>query len=264
MGSSRLPGKVVCEIAGKPMLAWVVERARRALTLDEVVVATSTHADDDPIETFCQEEEFFCFRGSMHDVLDRYYQAACALKAEILVRITGDCPFIDPGLIDATVGALWDNQKESTRKDRFKPTEYPSPIGQTPRYDFTANRLPPPWGRTYPIGLDVEVCTFDALEIAWREASEPHHREHVMPFLYENTDRFKIRLINHKIDYGDMRWTVDTPQDLKLVRQVASHFQDDSFSWLDIIALFERAPELADINADVQHKTALDVDERTQ
>jgi spore coat polysaccharide biosynthesis protein SpsF len=152
------------------------------------------------------------------------------------------------------------------------------------RFDFVANRLPPPWGRTYPIGLDVEVFTFDALERAWRTAIPKHQREHVTPFLYEGTpiDQLKysipnspyssamtpdgqhVALLHHTPDYGDLRWTVDTPADLELARQIAAHFPDDTFTWKDILALVQSKPELTQINAKVQHKTHLDVDERNE
>jgi len=132
-------------------------------------------------------------------------------------------------------------------------------------YDFAANRLPPPWGRTYPIGLDTEVCTFHALETAWKEAREPHQREHVMPYFYDHQERFRILLVNHDQDYGDMRWTVDTAEDLELVRQIFARFAPrGDFSWLEVLELFQREPELARINAQVRHKTYDEVDNRSQ
>jgi len=132
------------DIAGKPMLAHVVERTRRAEWVDEVVVATTVETSDDPVAALCTERGYPCVRGSMHDVLDRYYQAAKAYQAEIIVRITADCPVIDPGLIDAVLQLF---------------------VEADPPYDFIANRLPE--GRTYPIGLDTEVCSMAALETAW-------------------------------------------------------------------------------------------------
>jgi spore coat polysaccharide biosynthesis protein SpsF len=259
MASSRLPGKVLLDIVGQPMLARVVERARRARTVEQTVIATTVDVSDDPIERLCAERGYPCFRGSAYDVLDRYYQAARQFGAEIVVRVTADCPVIDPELIDEVVMALlgeefmsgqWTVDSSST----FQPST---------RYDFAANRLPPPWGRTYPIGLDVEVCTFSGLEIAWREARLPHQREHVMPFFYDNPERFRICLVNHDVDLSAYRWTVDTPEDLELLRQVYARFDGgDEFSWLDVLALFEREPELRQINARVQHKDYREVDER--
>ncbi len=197
MSSSRLPGKVLKEIHGKPMIAWVVERTRQAKAVDFVAVATTSDPADDAIENWCRESQTACYRGSMFDVLDRYYQAAKLFAADIVVRVTADCPVIDPQVIDDTIAAFFANQA-----------------------DFAANRLPPPWGRTFPIGLDTEVCSFTALERAWKEAKEAHEREHVMPFLYDVPDRFKVYQLNTSPDYGALRWTVDTPEDLDFIRAV--------------------------------------------
>lgn len=240
MASSRLPGKVLQDIAGKPMLSHVVERARRAKTLDEVIVATTTEPEDGAIEALCSEMDCPVYRGLLHDVLDRFYQAAKAYRAEGVVRFTADCPLLDPEVVDHTV------------------TEF-----LKSGVDFAANRLPPPFRRTYPIGLDTEVCTFTALERAWREAVEKHEREHVMPYFYDSPGRFKILRVDYEVDYGNRRWTVDTPADLALVRKIFERFQGRlDFNWLDVLALFDREPELAEINAEVRHKTYLDVDGR--
>jgi spore coat polysaccharide biosynthesis protein SpsF len=213
MGSTRLPGKVLADIEGRPMLARVVDRALKARTLQGVVVASSRSDSDDPIASSCEELGFTCFRGS--------------------VRITGDCPLIDPDLIDQAVGIF---------------------LAADPPWDLVANRLPE--GRDFPVGLDIEVCGREALKTAWLEAAEPHQREHVLPFIYEDRDRFRVYRVRHKPGYGDMRWTVDEPADLELVRRVFSHFGgSDHFSWLDVIALFGEKPELREINADVVHRT---------
>ena len=209
--------------------------------MDETLVATTTDPTDDAIADFCVRQQIPCFRGSLLDVLDRYYQAALSCQAEILVRLTGDCPFIDPVLVDETIEAL---QHEGA--------------------DFACNRLPPPFTRTYPIGLDVEVCTFKALETAWKNASEKHEREHVMPYLYEVPGRFKVVKIDYSSDYGALRWTVDTPKDLEFVRAVYTAFDNrNDFSWLDVLHLVQAHPEIAEINANVQHKTMFDVDKRS-
>lgn len=263
MSSSRLPGKVLLDIAGQPMLAHVVERARRAQRVDQVVVATTTDPSDDPIQAFCEGRGYACWRGSLHDVLERYYQAARHFEAGIVVRITADCPLIDPQVVDDTIAALFGGE-------------------EMPAWDFAANRLPPPWTRSYPIGLDTEVCTFAALEQAWKNAHEPHQREHVLPYLYQHSTvfdslespapppaeslapgQFRVLLVNHRPDYGALRWTVDTPADLELLRQVFARLGGRAdFTWLDVLALFEQEPELAQINASITHKTAFDVDER--
>jgi spore coat polysaccharide biosynthesis protein SpsF len=242
MASSRLPGKVLKEIAGKAMLEHVVKRARQAKTIDEVVVATTTEPEDTEIEKFCQDHSIQVYRGSLNDVLDRFYQAAKTYRADVIVRLTADCPLLDPGVVDHTVEVFLQG-----------------------RFDFAANRLPPPFKRTYPIGLDTEVCSFAALEKAWQEAKEPYEREHVMPYLYEVHGRFKIIQVDYEKDYGDRRWTVDTPEDLELVRQVFARLRDQNhFTWLDVLAVFEREPQLVQINRQIQHKTFLDVDERAK
>lgn len=242
MSSSRLPGKVMLDIAGKPMLSWVVERVRRSKRIQMVGVATTTDPSDDALAQYCQTQGYTCYRGNLFDVLDRYYQAALKFQADVVVRITADCPLIDAEVVDQTINELLANGA-----------------------DFSANRLPPPWKRTFPIGLDTEVCTFAALERAWKEAREPFEREHVMPYLYDQEGRFNVRVVNHDPDYGAMRWTVDTPQDIQLVREIYKRFDGrEYFGWEEVLRLFEQEPELAGINADVRHKTALDVDERAK
>lgn len=273
--SSRLPGKVLLDIAGEPMLVRVVERARRAKTLNRIVVATTIDPSDDVIEALCIERSYAYYRGSQQDVLDRYYQAARAFGAEVIVRITADCPLIDPDVIDETVNAFYGEPSHNHQSPL-------SPTSLSPAYDFAANRLPPPWGRTYPIGLDTEVCTFQALECAWKEADQPYQREHVMPYIYEpvraqhfsslqetRPERndpakdFRVLLVNHDPDYGHLRWTVDTPEDLDLIRQIFVLLGGrDDFTWLDVLALFKREPGLAQINAQVRHKGYQAVDTR--
>ncbi|MDX9865089.1 MAG: glycosyltransferase family protein [Anaerolineaceae bacterium] len=242
MGSSRLPGKVMQEIDGRPMLEWVITRAGRAKLVDEVAVATTTDASDDPIETYCKAHHVPVYRGDAFDVLDRYYQAARVFQADVIVRLTADCPLLDPYVVDQTVRRFF-----------------------TEGADFAANRLPPPFKRTFPIGLDTEVCSFAALERAWKEADQKYQREHVMPYLYDTKGRFKVVVVNNPEDFGDQRWTVDTPEDLEFVRQVAAGFGHfDDFNWMDVLALLDRNPALLEINAQIKHKTMKDVDERNE
>lgn len=274
MSSSRLPGKVLLDIGGEPMLARVVERALCAKLVDQVIVATTTDPSDDPIAEFCAERGYNFTRGSLNDVLDRYYQAAREYEAEIVVRLTADCPVLDPDVVDQTIAVI---ASEATQSPSI-PAETAASRELAPRgdmnFDFVANRLPPPMGRTFPIGLDTEVCTFAALENAWTNATEKHQREHVMPYLYEGVNlqtfqhanlstgvsqrNFKIALLNHDLDYGALRWTVDTPEDLEFIREIFGRFDNDDFSWHDILALLDREPELAKINADVHHKTLME------
>jgi spore coat polysaccharide biosynthesis protein SpsF len=267
MGSSRLPGKVLLNIHGEPMLGRVVRRARKAATVDQVVVATTTDLADDPVADLCEQQGYPHTRGSLQDVLDRYYQAARQFEVEIIVRLTADCPLLDPGLVDQTVRALF---TPAGAPETPSTTPFPlSPVSSSPTFDFAANRLPPPWKRTYPIGLDVEVCTFAALERAWREASQPYQREHVMPYLYmgalgaEGLPVFRVKVIDYPEDHGSLRWTVDTPEDLELVREVYRRLGErEDFTWLDVLALFEQDPSLAQINAGVQARLVSEVDER--
>jgi spore coat polysaccharide biosynthesis protein SpsF len=202
-------------------------------------------------------------------VLDRYYQAARASKAEIVVRITADCPLVDPELVDETIQTLLGD-----------PVSRPPGSSGHTDFDFAANRLPPPWQRTYPIGLDTEVCTFSSLERAWKEASEPPEREHVMPYMYEDVRLepvgnqlstgksrrgFRVALLDSPKDYGMYRWTVDTAEDLEFVRQVYGYLGGrHDFSWKDVLALVESHPALMQINANVKHRSLRDVDERAR
>lgn len=255
LGSSRLPGKVLLDIAGKPMLSRVVSRLRRSALLDGLVVATTVDALDEPLVEFCRDNGYVCLRGSQFDVLDRYYQAAREMQATNVVRITADCPLIDPGLVDQVV-------------HEFMRTGV----------DFAANRLPPPFGRTYPIGLDIEICSFKALERAWQEADQPYQREHVMPYFYEDTALqkisptlsqattgrgFKVLLMDHDPDLGTLRWTVDTAADLEFMRQVYTQLGGgDDFSWVQVLKLVQEHPDIAGINSAERHKFLHEVDDR--
>lgn len=236
MGSTRLPGKVLMDIAGQPMLVRVARRLALARSLDSWLIATSHLTRDDPIADLCAQMGFPCFRGDPFDLLDRYYRAAQHARAEVIVRVTADCPLLDPALVDATVQAF---------------------LHAEPPADFVTNRLPRQ--RTYPIGLDTEVCSMAALEHAWKEAGEPHQREHVMPFLYEQPDRFRIVLLDHDEDLGGLRWTVDTAEDLAFVREVYARMSPrEDFGWLEVLRLVRDDPDLAAINAHVEHRTERD------
>lgn len=240
MTSSRLPGKVLIDIAGFPMLYHVIKRVSSALMVDQIVVATTDDPTDDPIEEFCKSKNVSCFRGHPFDVLDRYYQAASKFQADIIVRITADCPIMDPLLIDSLIQSYLETE-----------------------VDFAANRLPPPWKRTYPIGLDIEIVHFKALEKAWREAETQFEREHVMPYFYDQPGRFKILLAHHEPDYGEKRWTVDTPQDLELINLIFQNFSPRiDFSWLEIIDLTKSNPDLEKINTGINAKNVVEVDTR--
>ncbi len=227
--STRLPMKVMKEISGKPMLTRVVRRVKRARRLHQVLVATSTSAHDDPIEDLCDWEGWPCFRGKEEDVLDRYLEAAKAYGGDPIVRITSDCPLIDPALIDETIDVF-----------------------QSGTWDYVSNTLEP---RTFPRGLDTEVFSFAALERAWKEDKHSSWREHVTPYIYRHPEGFRLKGVVHHEDLSAMRWTVDTPEDLELVRRIYASFDgEDHFTWKEVLGLLEERPEWIDINRDVPQK----------
>lgn len=231
MGSTRLPGKVLMDIGGRTALARVVRRLSRATLINEVVVATSDLHTDDAIVQECKRLGVACFRGSEADVLDRYYWAAKNSDADAVVRITSDCPLIDPQLVDEIIQVFEGRQA-----------------------DYASNVIP----RTYPRGLDTEVFTAEALAWAWLEAREPHQREHVTPYFYEHPGTFKIASAAGDADLSHYRWTLDTHEDLDLIRAVYSRFGNrDDFSWRDVLDLMEREPELSRMNAHIVQKAVL-------
>ncbi len=232
MGSSRLPGKVLADIQGQPMLAHVVNRVRRAKRVDDVIVATSDEPGDNPLAELCARQGWSCYRGSHLDVLDRYYQAAATFHADVIVRITSDCPLIDAAIIDMVAGRVIDSDGT---------------------IDYCANVLAP---RTFPRGLDAEAFTRSALIRNWTEASDPSCREHVTPYFYRNPELFRLAHVMNSTDESAHRWTVDTPEDLQLVRQIFGHFAGRDFGWQDVMNAFRRHPEWMQINAHVQQKAA--------
>lgn len=230
MGSTRLSGKVLHSILDKPMLWHVVERVRRARQIHEVVVATTSREADQVIVDLCQKYGWPCFRGSEEDILDRYYRTALNHQADVVVRVTSDCPLIDPGVVDQVVTTFLENQHA---------------------FDYVSNALPP---QTFPRGLDTEVFSFAALERAWREDDNPAWREHVTPYIYHHPEKFKLRAVVNDVDYSYMRWTVDTIEDLTFVRKVYEHFGNSFFSWRDVIEVLEEHPEWLEINRHVKQK----------
>jgi spore coat polysaccharide biosynthesis protein SpsF len=228
MGSTRLPGKVLKDLEGATMLARVVERVRRARTIDELLIATTDRPADDAVVAECRRLSAPVSRGDQDDVLDRYYRAAQLVKAEVVVRITSDCPLIDPEITDKTVSAF---------------------LEALPDYASNVQT------RTYPRGLDTEVMSFAALARAWQGARKRHEREHVTPFIFEHPDEFKLLSVTGEADYSSQRWTVDTPEDLEFVRAVYARFKNNpEFLWRDVIDLLEREPQLAELNRFVMQK----------
>jgi spore coat polysaccharide biosynthesis protein SpsF len=228
MGSTRLPGKVLKDICGETMLARVVRRVQRARTLSQVIVATTISPADDLLVAECKRLEVTVFRGAEQDVLDRYYWAAQANLAEAVVRITSDCPLIDPGVVDQVVYAF---------------------LSAEP--DYASNTLE----RTYPRGLDIEVMAAASLERAWREAREFYQRVHVTPYFYENPNLFCLLSVKAESDYSGYRLTVDTPEDLVFVQKVYARLKNDiSTTWMNVVQLLAREPALIELNRHIQQK----------
>ncbi len=224
MGSTRLPGKVLAPISGHPMLWHILSRLASVPSIDGMVVATSELPADDPVASLCQRRGVDCFRGSEGDVLDRYYRAAQHCRADSVLRITGDCPLIDPEIVERILCVYRDG-----------------------RWDYVSNTIV----RTFPDGLDVEVFSFDALERAWLQATRMSEREHVTPYIWKNGACFTQMQVTQKDNFSGLRWTVDEPEDLTAVRRIyqALFEKGQVFLMRDTIGLLERHPEWAGINA---------------
>lgn len=232
MGSTRLPGKVLRPVKNRPLLQYHLSRLAGAESLDQIVVATTTAAEDDVIERFCRERGVAVFRGSGNDVLDRYYQCATAYDAGIVVRVTADCPLIDPALIDLVV-------------DSYR--------AQQPAADYV--RLNTGY---YPLGVDAEVFAFSALEKAWREADQPDFREHVTPYLYKRPDLFLCHAFHESgVEYGGYRLCVDEQPDFDLVKRILEDLYDQNplFSYLEVVNYLQDRPDLRQINQGVKQRT---------
>jgi glutamate-1-semialdehyde-2,1-aminomutase len=225
MGSTRLPRKVLMEICGKPLLWHVVNRVSYSKYISQIVIATSTNPKDDEIEKFAKKYNINIFRGSENDCLDRYYKAAKKYKADVVVRITADCPLICPEIIDRVI------------------SEYIKG-----KFDYVTNSII----YTYPDGVDVEVFSFETLKKAWEEAKDPVEREHVTVYI-RNSGKFKIKnVVNDKpVDPQGYKWSVDRIEDLEFVREVYKHLYKDNeiFSYDDIMDLLNRYPEIKNINS---------------
>jgi spore coat polysaccharide biosynthesis protein SpsF len=240
LGSSRLPGKVLQSIGSVTMLEKVILRLKRSAHIDLIIVATTVGHEDDGVAAAALGSGAAVVRGDRFDVLDRFRSVLQLYEnIDTVVRVTADCPFVDPGIVDALVSSL---QEEGL--------------------DFVANRLPPPHTRTYPVGLDIEVCTRSALLTAWSEAKAPHQREHVMPFLYENPNRFAIRIHDLAEDLSGYRWTVDTPEDLEAARALDKLCGMEPYDWLHALDIARRNPWIGEINSSGEQKQVRVVDDR--
>ena len=226
MSSTRLPGKVLMEILGKPMLALHIERIQRSIEINRLVVATSIGEEDNPIEILCRKIGVPCFRGSLDDVLDRFFQAAKTYQPKHVVRLTGDCPLADPEIIDRVI------------KLHLKHG-----------YDYTSNTLPPTW----PDGMDVEIFRFSCLKEAAKGAKLPSEREHVTPFIQNRPQQYALGNLANRRDLSDHRLTVDEIFDFDKIKRIYAilYPQKSDFSLKEILSLIESDPALSSINAEV-------------
>ncbi|MFH1261640.1 MAG: aminotransferase class III-fold pyridoxal phosphate-dependent enzyme [Candidatus Micrarchaeota archaeon] len=247
MGSSRLPGKSMALINDKPLIWHVVQQLKRAKKVDRIVVATTIAESDSAIVDLAKSMGVDYFRGSIEDVLDRYYHTAKKFNADIVVRVTGDCPLLDPEVVDKVVTKFLEGSWEDGKTNG----KY--------AYDYVSNVLPP----TYPDGLDTEVFSFKALETAWSEAKLQSEREHVTPFINKNSQRFRIaNCVNHYdhddpgADLSKLRWTVDEPEDLELIKKIYSLLGDKAashnFNMADVLNIIRKHPELDKHNAHIE------------
>jgi len=231
MGSTRLPGKILKPVLGKPLLSYQIERLRRAQLVDEIIVATTTSPLDDPLIELCKKEGIKFYRGSEEDVLDRYYQAAKAFHADVIIRVTGDCPLIDPQILDRVIQFYTDT---------------------TPSYDYVSNSLK----LTFPRGLDVEVFSFKNLERASIEAKWSQEREHVSVYFYHHPELFSLGNVECETDLSRHRWTVDEEADLKLITLLLEELypHHPTFGMSDVLKVLRQHPDWELINAHVKQK----------
>ena len=235
-GSTRLPGKVLKKILNKPMLLLMLERLSKSILINKIVVATTQKKEDDIIEDLVTSEGIDVFRGSELDCLDRYYQTAKYYDAQIILKITSDCPLIDPKLVDKIIQFFLDNED----------------------LDYASNVRPP----TFPDGLDVEIFTFDALENAWRNSKDPIDREHTTTFIHSQPEKFKIGnyfMPKNKNLFLSQRWTVDYPEDFEFVKTVFEnlYFKKEVFLMDDILAFLKKYPDVWKINSHLISKNAV-------
>lgn len=231
MGASRLPGKPLFEVMGRPLLSYQIERLKRCQKIDEIVIATTINSRDDAIVEFCLSEKIPFFRGSEEDVLDRYYQAAKKFNADVVVRGTADCPLTDPSVVDEVLTFFLDHY---------------------PFYDYVSNILE----RTFPRGIDVEVFSMKSLTEAQNEAKKPEEREHVTPFLYRHPERFKLANVVRNSDESHHRWTVDTAEDFELISLILKELypKKSDFNLQDILEAFKAHPQWFTINSHIEQK----------
>ncbi|PEK99089.1 cytidylyltransferase domain-containing protein [Bacillus sp. AFS017336] len=230
MGSTRLPGKVLLKVLNKPLLAYQIERVKRAKLIDEIVVATTTNEIDQKIVDFCEFMSISYYRGSEDDVLSRYFEAASLYNADLIVRITSDCPLIDPAIIDTVINEFKLNMDH---------------------IDYASNTVQ----RSFPIGMDIEVMSFSLIKTINQLQLPKSYREHVTPFIYRS-HKYSIKQIVQNVNKSHIRLTVDTPEDFKLISTIIEEIYPTNpfFTLLDLYDLFDRKPELLTINHHIKQK----------
>ncbi|MFG6150048.1 cytidylyltransferase domain-containing protein [Halobacillus sp. B23F22_1] len=231
MGSTRLPGKVLKQVLGKPLLGFQIERMQRSKKIDELILATTTEPADDALWSFANEHSISAFRGSEKDVLGRYYEAASYHKADVVIRLTSDCPLIDPVVIDEVIDAYF-HQQGACR--------------------YVSNTL----ARTYPRGMDTEVFSYRALKRCHDNARSESEREHVTSYIHHHKDEFSIYNVKLEQDESHHRWTVDTAEDYQLIKRILEHFYPGhpNFTLRDALDFVKQYPELSLINAHIDQK----------
>ena len=221
--STRLPNKVMKNILGKPMLEHQLLRLKQLKSVDNIIVATSDRGSDDAIEELCHKINVHCFRGSLDNVLERYYNAYLQYPSEHIIRVTGDCPVIDINIIDKVIK-----------------------LHMSTGADYSSNCSP----ATLPDGLDIEIFTANALVKSWQQATKPSELEHVTPFIRSHPELFTCKNYYHPTDYSHLRWTVDEPEDFELIQQIFENLYPHNafFDLEDIVDLMVRKPELVNVN----------------
>ena len=231
MTSTRLPGKVMEIVCDKPLLEHLINRLKTIRSADQIVIATTVNETDNQIVSLCKKLDTLYYRGSEEDVLGRYYEAAVEYGGDVIIRITSDCPLIDPHIVDQVIAYYVDN------KDNV---------------DYVSNCL----NRTYPKGMGVEVFPSSILKEAYEEAKEAHDREHVTPFIKNRYSRYRLGDIEHSTDLSHYRLTVDTPEDMELIRRIfeSLYVENPEFTMKDILSKMAANPDWIKINSHVKQR----------
>jgi len=229
MASSRLPKKVITPIEGRPMISIIIDSLNSSQLITKNIVLTSNEKTDDPFVDLLKSRNIDFLRASQEDVIERYYLAAKKENADLIVRITGDCPLVDPAIVDEVISQTIEHS-----------ADYCSNVGD----------------RTFPRGYDVEVFTFEVLEKMYNEVTDPIEREYVTIHIRKNPNLYKIHNVSSKFNHPEWRVCVDTSEDLELIKEIFKHYKNKKqISYNDVISLFEQYPDLPKINSHVQQRT---------